>query len=148
MTTQIRKSVFETNSSSTHSLSISDIGGLYQTLRHSDGIISVPLGFYEFGWEQETYYDAESKLAYMMIYARDWSKGKEKEFFEILKEIVEKQTGCILINDESEGGYDNGYIDHQSVEDCDLHYMFYEPELIRQFIFNPNSYLETDNDNH
>ena len=144
MTTQIRESVFETNSSSTHSLSISSVGGLYQTLRHSDGIISVPLGFYEFGWEQETYYDAESKLAYLLIYVRDWSNGKQKEFFEILKEVVEKQTGCTLIDNENE----DGYIDHQSVEDCDLHYMFHEPELIRQFIFNPNSYLETDNDNH
>lgn len=146
MTTQIRESVFETNSSSTHSISIAtDTNGIFDTIRNDNGTIQINLDHYEFGWEQYTYREADCKLAYLMIYVRDWAQGREKEFYDILVNVVEKQTGCLFLWNLKDCG---GYIDHQSVEDCDLHYMFCEPELIRQFIFNPSSYLETDNDNH
>lgn len=146
MTTQIRESVFETNSSSTHSISIAtESRGIFDTIRNNNGVIEIILEHYEFGWDRYTYHEADCKLAYLMIYARNWANGKDKEFYKIIVDVVEQQTSCkFLWNLEDEGGY----IDHQSVEDCDLHYMFYEPELIRQFIFNPSSYLETDNDNN
>lgn len=60
-------------------------------------------------------------------------------------------SGCkdIIFNFSSDFNHSNwSYIDHQSVDDNDYRYLFEDPEQLRQFIFNPNSVLITDNDNH
>jgi hypothetical protein len=59
----IRKGVFETNSSSTHSITIADSGKLQNTLPITDGKIFVTCE--EFGWEQEVHTDAYTKLSYL-----------------------------------------------------------------------------------
>ena len=42
MTTQIRESVFETNSSSTHSISIAtESRGIFDTIRNNNGVIDI-----------------------------------------------------------------------------------------------------------
>lgn len=148
----IRQSIFETNSSSTHSLTISRglCDGLTEEWLPNDyGFITVPTG--DFGWEEEYYYDAPTKAGYLSIYARDWACGKESEFRQILYDVIAEQTECqniVFEADDNEGSFSNGYIDHQSVEDNDLDYLFEDPELIRDFIFNKRSVLKTDNDNH
>lgn len=173
-----RSSVFETNSSSSHSLTICDKGKL-----------SIPtyLDFVcgEFGWEHEKWYDSQSKLSYVLTgvqYAvrsmfpkmpvnenRDASFYKSdayKNWMEQCDAIVKSNVYISWIKDVLKGlnieyypediGSDSeyfrfGYIDHQST---DLIYNIFSKDECEfktnfiNFVFNPSSYLETDNDNH
>ena len=153
MQTQIRQSVFETNSSSSHSLTVANFkaGDVLDTLYpNSEGSIIVEAR--EFGWEWEDYNDPTSKLAYCAIYARDWVGNEDiSKYLKILTTVVRDHVGDIDVEfplDVSKSGYfEKGYIDHQSVENHDLDYLFEDPEQLRQFIFNPKSKLKTGNDN-
>ena len=153
MTTQIRQAVFETNSSSTHSLSISsgDSTDLLSTLPLDEEGNVVLIGG-EFGWEIEDYTDADIKANYAAIYVESWAGEKSEEYREVLNSVIKQQTGCLSVvydlNTSWEEGKDSSYIDHQSVEGGQLDYLFEDPELLRQFIFNPCSVLHTDNDNY
>lgn len=149
---KIRTGVFETNSSSTHSISIAntDSGKLMEIVVPNDEGNIVLYGG-EFGWEYNKYYDALNKASYMAIYAVDWCGERSDEFVQILKDVIKEQTGCKDVIFAFSSDYDSchwSYIDHQSVENQEYHYLFEDSELLRQFIFNPNSYLITDNDNH
>jgi hypothetical protein len=153
MTTQIRQSVFETNSSSTHSLSVSpcDSRDLLDTLPlNEDGNVVLAGG--EFGWEIEDYTDAYSKANYAAIYVSSWAGEKSDRYHEVLDSVIQEQTGCSNVvydfNTTWEDDCETSYIDHQSVEGGQLDYLFDDPELLRQFIFNPGSVLHTDNDNY
>jgi hypothetical protein len=135
MTTQTRHSVFETNSSSTHSISIChNVSGVYDTLPINNGVVHIYGG--EFGWEQETYYFAESKADYCAQYAHD-----DPELCQMLKEVIMEVTGATDVIIEV-----NGYIDHQSFDVPAR--AFKDKDTLKDFIFNPDSYFETDNDNH
>ena len=74
MKTQIRKNIFETNSSSTHAVSIFR-GSNYSI---PEKIVIRPG---EFGWECETFSDPESKLAY--LYTWILSKCRSYEYNEV-----------------------------------------------------------------
>lgn len=145
----VRRSVFETNSSSCHSISLSS-GDVYDSISPNEyGVIVVGSG--EFGWQEETYSDPEARLNYAYIYAMDWSGEKKEDFLSTLKEVVKEHTGATDVvhhKTNSKWGYDYGYIDHQSVESQDLHYLFEDLALLKNFIFGSDSYIETDNDNH
>lgn len=143
---QIRTSVFETNSSSTHSISVAEEGeGVLSTLTVSKkGVVSIGGG--EFGWEQEWYNDAETKADYMAVYAKECYPEEGiagVPLWDILCDVIKEQTGCKEVK-----YIKGGYIDHQSVESQDYHSVFESPEKLRLFIFSQASYLETDNDNH
>lgn len=152
---KIRNKVFETNSSSTHSISIAEASSedLMDTLV-IDKLGNINIEGMEFGWEQREYSDSATKASYAMIYAIDWAGERTEEFKQILKNVIKKQTGCkevIFPSKEKKDDWDfypYGYIDHQSVEGGNLHYLFEDVELLRQFIFNKSSILTTDNDNH
>jgi len=150
-----RQQVFETNSSSTHSISISELNDndiLDVLIPDEDGNIVLEGG--EFGWDINAYNDAQSKASYAAIYAMEWARDDSENFIKILINVIKEQTGCneVIFNFSSEYNDQSGkkwaYIDHQSVEDKKLHYMFENPSTLRNFIFNKKSVLETDNDNH
>ncbi len=146
----VRHGVFETNSSSCHSLSIGASGTYDGITPNEDNLIIVD-DSHEFGWSQETYSYPEARLAYAYIYAMDWSGDKRDEFIKTLQEVVCEHTGAGAVTHEVFGkkwndGY--GYIDHQSVESADLHYIFEDKSLLKSFIFDSSSWIETDNDNH
>lgn len=155
MKTQIRQNVFETNSSSTHSISIAEstTDDIMDTLEiDENGNINLLGG--EFGWEWEVYSDAQIKASYMAIYTQSWCGTQKEDFTKILKDVIVKQTGCkeVIFKFSTEfrpedSGLDWSYIDHQSVESADLHYLFEDTEKLRQFIFNRKSELRTGNDN-
>ncbi len=146
----VRHNVFETNSSSCHSLSVNENAKIYDTiLPDEDGYIYIELSG-EYGWEQDTYYNTLDKVDYIGIYARDWTEDSEK-YTQILIDVIKEHTGAndVLIDSKnSSWGGKEGYIDHQSVEDRDYHYLFENPELLKKFIFGEGSYFECDNDNH
>jgi hypothetical protein len=139
----VRHGVFETNSSSCHSLSIGS-SQVYESLTPDDEG-TILLGYYEFGWEPHTYRGVEARLAYAYIYARDWSRGQD--YMTLLKQVVFEHTGATKIVITNEEGPYEGYIDHQSVEDGKLDYLLEDPLLLKSFIFDSYSYVETDNDN-
>jgi len=140
---KIRQGVFETNSSSTHSISVHNYGDYDSIAPDEDGIVYVRGE--DFGWDQETFTDPESKLSYLMIYVRDWVNDVllQNMYDQILTDVVCAHTHATGIHMDA----DSGYIDHQSVENGQLHYLFRDPQLIKDFVFNRASYVETDNDN-
>lgn len=144
----IRKSCFETNSSSTHSLSVDESfsESLLETVPLDNGVFKHSC-YGDYGWEIETYNDVIDKIDYMSIYVRDWCGGRSDEFKDVLTRVImeQSQASGVEINFGSD---DDGYIDHQSVECNDYHYLFESPELLRMFIFSPKSSFRTDNDNH
>jgi hypothetical protein len=143
---QIRSQVFETNSSSTHSISVAEEGeGVLGTLPiDKKGVVTIGGG--EYGWEQESYNDPYTKADYLAIYARECYPEEGiagVSLWDILCDVIKDQTGC------KEAKYvKGGFIDHQSVGSNDYHWVFESPEKLRLFIFSHASYLETDNDNH
>lgn len=148
---QIRSSVFETNSSSSHSISISSTGAIDTTLiPNDDGILLIGPGANEtgFGWEIASYYDAETKAVYAYLQAL---YSKSQEYMNMLYKVILDQTGAdevIFTLSDSFNDDDYGYIDHQSA----IYETPFEPfdseEDLKNFIFNKSSELRTDNDNH
>lgn len=132
----VRKSVFETNSSSSHSITIAAGEFVPDTLPVIDGKVTIYPG--KFGWEIEDYYDARTKASYAMVDARGDAAREQ-----MLRDVISKECGGaeVVFSDP-----DEGYIDHQSRGTADRAFGSYE--TLRQFIFNPASNLHTDNDNH
>ena len=147
----IRYGVFETNSSSCHSISIDEnnknfiASDLYVD---TNGYVTLTGG--EFGWEQKEYFDALTKANYCAqdIYGYDWSSDSyslDEYKKNMLIDVIKEQTGCddVVFDLDSLRG---GYIDHESHGTS--YEAFQNKETLRNFIFNSNSYLETDNDNY
>jgi hypothetical protein len=154
MTKQIRKNVFETNSSSSHSLTLSASDIVAQPFEAHvlrAGVLTLEKG--EFGWTWERFYQAERKAAYLFtqIFHDDIPEGEAESVtkalreqsrqFDMLCRVIEEHTGVkVLATPGSEG-----YVDHDSDHvGMDL---FHSEEKLRQFLFSPESFLETGNDN-
>ena len=145
----IRHSTFETNSSSCHTISVDRNSKIYEGFApDQNGVVYVRPA--EFGWEQETYWSVDDKMSYVNIYINDWSGKHQDNFREIFERVVKEHTGAteIVYVPSNDKYYPNGYIDHQSVEDADLDYLFQSDECLKDFLFSPNSHIITDNDNH
>lgn len=137
---QIRRGVFETNSSSMHSISIVGSSN-YETGPFPEELV-IKGG--EYGWSAPPLMEYEEKLNYIATDYKD-----DDDSLEMLKEVYQKYTGKKLIYNLSEGKYDI-YIDHQSsgtiddyLCDCDD-----RREGLKDLIFNKNKMIIIDNDNH
>lgn len=131
----IRKGVFETNSSSSHSVSLAteDKQFVLDTLYpDQNGVVTVYGG--EFGWDWFKHNDAETKASYA---AQQFSSDDNQ--LEVLKEVIMEQTGA---DDVKFVGLNDGYIDHDSygITPTTKH-------ELKNFIFNKNSWLFGGNDN-
>lgn len=154
MKQKIRFSVFETNSSSTHSISIDD-RKIFDTVEDKENYFkkfnnlkidennNVIVPNYAFGWGYETYTDAEAKLAYALLDADDDNIRRD-----MIYDAVRKFTDCndILFGDSDKGIYYDNYIDHQSRDTCND--FCNDVDEYINFIFNPDIELIIDNDNH
>jgi hypothetical protein len=130
---KVRRNVFETNSSSMHSLSV--IGSdRMSTLTSKDGIIVVGEG--EFGWGYDTLKTPSEKLSYLVT---EYS-GRE-EMIDLIKEAVKDYTGMTLAVYENEG-----YIDHES-QGMITDYITDKQSII-DIVFNDKNVIIIDNDNH
>lgn len=129
-----RKSVFETNSSSTHSISISSSTDVFSSITPDENGNIVLTGG-EFGWENESYNDPLTKANYCAL---DYKNNKSK--LGMLKKVILEHTGAkaVILNLD-------GYIDHQSAGTSEE--AFESEEILKRFIFGKNSFLETSNDN-
>jgi len=133
----VRTGVFETNSSSSHSLSLAreDQEFVLDTIYpNQDGVIRV--NGREFGWGWDRFNDPMIKLAYMCQ-----DNQHDDYWMDLIKEVVMKQTGATEVIFE-EG---DGYIDHGGVGTTgDIRG---DRDEVRNFIFNKNSWLFIGNDN-
>ena len=144
----IRKSLFETNSSSTHAICIAREGGEFaipDELEFKAG---------EFGWDEGFLYTPEEKASYLYtaILCRHIYDADRKELEKAKNHIYEilGNHGCDATFVEpvkTLWGYDF-YIDHVS----DGTYTFVDKVLksekaLLRYLFSPDSFIATGNDN-
>jgi hypothetical protein len=135
----IRHQVFETNSSSTHSISItSSAYGILETLPCKEGIVYLTGG--EFGWEWKKYNDALTKANYAAVFANG-----NPGMTDMLVSVIKEHTGA----KDVKFNLSDSLIDHQSsrLENGDALRAFNSPDSLKDWIFNPESWLFTGNDN-
>lgn len=145
---QVRTSAFETNSSSSHSITLSDDTEINDFLYVSpDGVCTIFTG--EYGWEIREYTDAGTKASYIATYVKNYGTDEsKKKYEEMLFKVVKEVTGAkeVEIVGEKDDFYEFGHIDHESVY-VPLDVLGNE-ETLKKFIFDKKSVLRTDNDNH
>src|SRR3990167_2587001 len=135
----IRNGLFETNSSSSHSVHI--LKGEYAPLTlpvTEDGFCFVYPG--EFGWEIVDYRDAPTKASYCLTYAKGWAE-EEDRLLSMLESVIKETTMCkkVVWVPERDTHSPWGYIDHQSDhgEGNACGEAFESLDNLRDFIFNP-----------
>ena len=159
---QIRNHVFETNSSSVHTISISNEGLEPSKLRmNKDGKVVVPFG--SFDSDYRIYNSQEEKLSYLLtqcaylycLWSDKWidefNNKDIKMFYENHKfkciehaivDYVPNCTGIVIEEPYS------AYIDHQSVpeDEDDLMCCIWDKQSVQGFVFNKYVSLKTDCD--
>ena len=151
MKQKVRKGLFETNSSSTHSIVIGNNGeDIYANLPEE-----VYFGGGEFGWEHEEYRDTQSKADYLytVIVKQDLLEaipyitetlkkwGVNAKFQEL--EDKTSWNGAYTYKDFSNFCYvDHSYEAKELVED-----ILKDEALLMNYLFSDGSFIETGNDN-
>lgn len=132
-----RNCVFETNSSSTHSISINEISDefiLDTIIPDEEGNIYLKGG--EFGWEWKKFNDALTKANYYLV-----DNFNDEDKINNLKEIIKTQTGALDVIIFTDNEKYNSYIDHQSYNTTN------NIIDLKDFVFNKANWLFTGNDN-
>ena len=157
-----RSGVFETNSSSTHSLTLASnfenmVASPVSDYEIKQGFITVCPG--EYNWEEEEFTCISDKLSYLYVDAMRGESDKEidpnDEFYrnsnfnlKMIVDAVKEYTGLgVVFETFSDNYYPFGYIDHQSVGICNEVWDDGVNGVIR-FAYSNSSYFTTDNDNH
>lgn len=159
MKRRIRRRTFETNSSSCHSVAIKSHKLYYPDFEYQiwyDNYFHVYLK--DFGWKEEEYYDAYTKLQYAigMVIATELRNSRymnligETEGFIAIENLIKDRyevNGIIIEKNHRFPEY--GYIDHQSTDDyyCLKDFLDDYKVTLEEFIFG-DVVLRTDNDNH
>ncbi len=166
---KIRKG-FVSNSSSSSFIVIKT--GKYEIESYKNDLIVIPMedGVYQFGWQIEKYFDFSSKLNFAFLQAL---YSERFDYLEMIENVLERELGiekiiftnpsalrinCIpltifdslrltSVGPDPDDRYIDCYIDHQSIEDENLE-MFESEEILKDFLFSRNSYIQNDNDNH
>lgn len=157
MLIKIRTGVFETNSSSSHSLSI----GKKDTVvaNKNPGVWEVLFG--EYGWGYERLTEPVEKLSYVLTSIQyydpniDYSnvsaqKIMDSVYFEWIAQAFH-EIGILVIPKESEDFYPCGYVDHESTDLlADVFHSSQEEfqKKIIDLVFNEKYVIIIDNDNH
>ena len=147
---QIRKNVFETNSSSSHSLTISPNTPIIDNTRK----LNIHMDY--FGWGYEEYNDIETKFNYLYTMIREYhyfdaresgykETEKYKKYTEELKFFTDILDGLGVEYEINE--LENGSIDHQSQTYEYINKFKKDKDLLIRWLFNPESILYIDNDN-
>lgn len=147
MKKQIRQGVFETNSSSTHSICIA-----------KDAKLEIPkelhFEFGEFGWECATLDSLQEKASYLYtgLIAENRKEDADK-IFEILRSKgieVTADEAKYVESTHTKGYfyYDNaGYVDHSDELKGFHDAIMADENRLMNFLFSPLSFIITGNDN-
>ena len=142
MKTQIRNNVFETNSSSVHTIIISN--NFPQSI---DNYIFFDRG--EYGWEWEIYNSSQDKANYLyecMIDLFYHNNSLKEKCNRIREELALYNVGCDFAEVNEINQYD-GYVDHGSQNKELVNYLLDNPDKLIDYLFNDTSYIATGNDN-
>jgi hypothetical protein len=135
MKKQIRKGVFETNSSSTHSICIA-----------KDVELDIPktlqFKFGEFGWEEDTLSSTFEKASY--LFTGLMGNNRNSDFDNIVETLKEK--GIEVSYETAIDGCD-GYVDHSYELTDFLNAICSSEKKLFDFLFSPLSFIITGNDN-
>lgn len=144
---KIRNSVFETNSSSVHSISI-DKSGLEKSNFKLDknGYIHIDYGSFDKYYELfATQYEKLSYLITCCYYIASDEDGVSDTYeFGLIQEAITKYTNCngIIIDNKNKP-----YIDHQSIPYDGIDIInIYDEDAIINFVFNKYIRLQTTSD--
>ena len=175
MKTQIRRGVFETNSSSVHSISI--IKDNFKGSLPKKFVINCNG---EFGWEGDIYDDSSSKAAYLYQAIKYYTEknANVNDEKERIQDLMDKFIGNLesygievvcpyrfttitsmeigpnenydyvtFVDENGNEPADDGYLDHGSEAKEFVDYVLSSPENTVKFIFDYRCYIETGNDN-
>lgn len=150
---KIRQNVFETNSSSTHSICIA-----------KNVELSLPKSIYfqfgEFGWECDTLYSTGEKASY--LYTGMIANGRKDDFFDKIVKIIESKG--IEVECEEPIYKDNsyewqgkkveytsvengGYVDHSDELSTLENALLADEDKLMNYLFSDLSFIITGNDN-
>jgi len=131
-----RIGIFETNSSSSHSIVVSLKEKIdFEPVKTTEDLIHIHQG--EFGWGQDTLHSWVEKCSYAYTYASNYGRNKD---LVLLKKVVEDFTEKKVVFHENDG-----YIDHQSIEIAEE--MFENYDTLKKVLFGVGSYIIISNDN-
>lgn len=140
----IRKGLFETNSSSTHAICIGK--------DNNNLVIPSELTFKvgEFGWENEVYYDVNTLASYLYTALTSWYGGKEltnhiNHIYTLLGHNGCKAT--FIEPSVDRWGFIEGYIDHSEELGDFLNKVLSSDKALLRYLFSPDSFIITGNDN-
>lgn len=150
---KIRNKVFETNSSSVHSLVINSEGLEPSNLKIDSKSDHIIVNTQYFGSEYNIYNNQEDKLSYLITYIITdlQSKYDNDEILAVelfkdyrfinIENIIKNYCNCsgIIVNIDEEGGFDHQTSPHES--GCIIN--LYDEEEIKNFIFNKYISLKT-----
>lgn len=136
---KVRREVFETNSSSTHSICIAKTGQV-RLPQNTTLIVG------EFGWEVDAHYDAQTKASY--LYTGLLGNGRTEDVDKLVT-ILEKNGVSVYRQEpkKTSWGSDYGYVDHADELNEFLDAVMSDEALLLRFLFLDSSFVETGNDN-
>jgi len=134
MKRKIRRNVFETNSSSTHSICVAkDVELIIPESLHFD--------FGEFGWENDSLQTVHEKASY--LYTGLISNSMEEDALKIFETLKNKNIDVSY----EEMSSDSGYVDHSYELQDFLDAICQDENTLMNFLFSPLSFILTGNDN-
>lgn len=143
MKVQIRKGVFETNSSSTHAICITK-----NEIDKNQLPDHISFKYGEFGWEFAVHDDTSTKASYLYQAVLDCFSGdKREEKLNIIKTLLANyDISCDFELKESEYDWVNGYIDHGGETIDFVNAVLADGEKLIKYLFG-DSFVVTGNDN-
>lgn len=151
MKRQVRRGIFETNSSSTHAICIAKGEYRHNSFSHIDFEIG------EFGWENDEYDSLYNKASYLITAILSFDKDEANENLQKLKDIldsnnIEYTLPELKVDSWEYGGktryyYDiDGYIDHSGETKDFVNDVLSDSDKLFRYLFG-NSVIITGNDN-
>lgn len=146
---QIRSGVFETNSSSTHSICIT--ADRQSLLNIPDKLVFKPG---EYGWEHNRYGTTEEKASY--LYSALAELYDAEELSVVLNDLycmltylgVDAEFEPIEYWDDDDLYPENADIDHPEDLSEFVEAVLHGPTRLKYYLFSPDSYVLTGNDNN
>ena len=158
----IREGVWETNSSSVHSITINPRGLRKCNLKpQADGYIHIPLRY--FGKDEHTYKSQKDKLSYLLTcvaymascgygdgdYERYYDDYHFKCVEDAIRHYIESSDSDYTILGIKVDHLDKAELDHQSIPEYGefpIDVNIWDEKSIQNFVFNSYVYLHTDCD--
>ena len=138
---KIRYGMFETNSSSTHTIIVTD--------RKTEPGLHVDFSMGEFGWEFGKLTTIDEKASYLYtaaccLYNRD-------VYQDLYETLVKYGVNCTCSNhaqkDSNYNWVDNGYVDHVGDLNSFVDRMMKHEHALIKYLFSDESFVLTGNDN-